>query len=84
MRTCEGRSHEAIRRVCAIRSPTDVDADMVARATERLALRGSGRGGQEDADGNFDFVLGLGVLHHVGEWERACARRRACSGQEAA
>lgn len=62
---------------------SDFDADMVARADERLArfdhrvdvARVDARA-LPHADGSFDFVLGVGVLHHVGEWERALAEAR--------
>ena len=62
---------------------TDFDVDMVARAAERLDRFGD----RVDvarvdartlpyADGSFDFVLGVGVLHHLGEWERSLAEAR--------
>lgn len=62
---------------------TDLDPDMVARARRRL----TGYGDRADvaradaralphADGSFDFVLGIGVLHHVGKWEEALAEAR--------
>lgn len=57
---------------------TDVDAEMVARTAERLSRFGDrAEAAQADAralpydDGAFDFVLGVGVLHHVGGWDRA-------------
>jgi len=62
---------------------TDVDPEMVARARERLAPYGDrAEIAQADAralphaDGSFDFVLAIGVLHHVGEWEEAVAEAR--------
>ena len=57
---------------------TDYDPDMVARTVRRLARFGD-RAGVERVDARelpyedavFDLVLAIGVLHHVGEWERA-------------
>ena len=62
---------------------TDFDADMVGLAGERL-VRFHDRvdvalvdaRALPYADASFDFVLGVGVLHHVGGWERALAEAR--------
>jgi len=62
---------------------------MVARARERLARFGDradvarvGARALPHPDGSFDFVLGVGVLHHVGEWEGALAEGNASFGTE--
>ena len=59
---------------------TDYDAEMVELAARRLARFGDRvRLNQADAtalrypDASFDVVLSIGVLHHVGAWEKALA-----------
>lgn len=57
---------------------TDYDPDMIELAGRRLARFGDrARLEQADAtalpydDASFDIVLSIGVLHHVGAWEKA-------------